>query len=328
MEILLRIIAALLIVFAAALPAQDAPPILDDVLEDGEALDAVLAYLTDLREDPLSVNHATVSDLLAIPFLDAERAAAIVAARPFRKPADLAALPEVGSELASVLAPYLRFAPPALTRTSLRVRSGVALKLPAEERRRLDGYPGDARSWQERVRVERDGFRAVLVADKDPGETAMTDLLGGGLRIAAGRATLLAGDFDLRVAMGAGLSGGFGSTLAPGSWSGFTPALAAARLRGGAAEDGYWRGALLDLRFTSRWRSILMASRRRLDAAIDSATGIVTALPAGGLHRTATDISRHDGQLRGLVRLHDSVSPVARPKRIPQRASTSLGRLR
>lgn len=321
----------------------DAAPDVESVLDDLEADDGdaaqLVELLTELAAHPLDVNTASAAELSLIPSFSPALATRIVRYRtrngPFGSLPELQNVPGLASDHAQRARPYLRIGdahPPSDASASsapslAALLNDVDVDLIQRITRRLDlgrGYDDDTtrttflgspERLYTRLRIRHGRHvRLGLMLDKDPGEpfqwdpstsTYGYDHVSAHLALQdIGRIErLIIGDFSAAFGQGVTLwrSMAFGK--------GRDPVSPIARSGRGLApfasteENQFFRGTAATVRLTPSLSVSALASRRTLDASVDSTFGLSPAedgapmaisRPETGLHRTLTELDRKD----------------------------------
>ncbi|OZC02274.1 ComEA family DNA-binding protein [Rubricoccus marinus] len=284
---------------------------LEALLEDESAGDptVLLELLQDLRENPLDINTATVSELAQIPAFDGLLAAAIVRQRTatgaFRSLPEIQSVEGLTSDVFLEARPYLtigqtldvsaaaapRFPTPPRLRTVVR---GLEPRLTQRVQRRLDvasgfqgpdstrAYPGSRDRIYTRIQANyRRQVSLNLTLEKDPGEqfrwdpetqTYGYDYASAHLAILdAGRIdALVIGDFVAEYGQGLTLWRAAGFGKGPDAVGGPIRNGRGIRPYGSVDENQFFRGVGLSVALTPRLYASGFASRRRLDATVFS----------------------------------------------------------
>jgi len=301
-----------------SLQASDATDALEAIaIEDDDAdPESLLEHLESLRDYPVDINTAAAAELSGVPGISRIAAGAIVDHRrrngPFASVGALAQVPHLDDAGLAAARPYITAGTSSSSRTqgvvgmARRLRPSATLRV----HRRLEtpsGYFGDdsVRAYRgSPLRVltrlqARSGRNLVanLTLEKDPGEAFADNGLGYdhvsatvGL-LSAGRVeALVVGDFvaDFGQGVALGRRGGMGKGSEPTRG----PLRAGRGLRPftSADETAYLRGAGATVAPFPFVAVTAFASRRRVDATVDSAG--VTSLAADGLHRTTRELRR------------------------------------
>ena len=321
---------------------------------DGDPTE-LLERIADLRESPLDVNTATADDLGAVPAFSPLVAAAIVRTReadgPFTSLPGLRSVPGVTADVFLAARPYLTIGPRLAATASRGLRfpraprpaavlAGLQYQATQRVQRRLDtqaGYvigEGDSAAAfagsPERIytRLTATYGRQVSVnvtLEKDPGEafgfgantlgydytSAHAALLNAG-RIEA----LVVGDFVAEFGQGVALWRASGFGKGPDAVGGPVRSGRGLRPYGSVDETNFFRGAALAVRLTPGVTVSAFASRRALDATIDTldvdlsdpdlppdvdAGAVVSSLGTTGLHRTPGELARENAVRETLV---------------------------
>jgi hypothetical protein len=307
---------------SSAMPMDEVPAAIEAAGEDGVGdPEEELAHLASLRANPIDVNTAGVDELASVPGIGHVLAGAIVADRvragAFRSLADLRRVPLITTEALATMRPYV---------TVLDIASGARRRRPLHDLRisvmariasRLEvaeGYRGadSARSYRgspvralTRLRVTSGrALVATLTMEKDPGEAFSDGRVGydhvsGVVALSRGGALrrVVVGDFvaDFGQGLALGRAGGMGKSADATR----SPLRAGRGLRPftSGGETSYLRGAGVTIAPLAFLELSGFASRRRLDATIDSVSGAATSVGGDGLHRTPAELAR-----RGAVR--------------------------
>ena len=302
---------------STSLSDDDIPAAIEASGEDGTGdPEEELAHLANLRANPLDVNTAAVDELASVPGLTPVVAGAIVADRlragAFRSFADLRRVRLVTSDALAAMRPYVTVQDPASRSRRQRLARDLRLSVTGRVARRLevaDGYRGgdSLRTYRgspfrvlTRVRATSGrAFVAALTLEKDPGE-AFADGRAGYDHVSGAAAlfrrgalrTVVVGDFvaDFGQGLALGRAGGMGksadATRSPmRSGRGLRPFTS-------GGETSFLRGAGVTVAPLAFLELSAFASRRRLDATLDSSSGAATSVGGDGLHRTAAELAR------------------------------------
>ncbi len=320
MRCLRLLLPALFVLPAIAQPADTLQRLLEEAFEgaviDPEGLEALAAWLEELRRQPLNVNTATAEALAQLPGFSLVLAHRLVRYRqqhgPWQNLEELLHIEGFSPELLERLRPFLTVHPPP---SPQRLTGYLLQRLDYDPEAHQEAYLGPPYRLQTRLHLSYKALRAGLTLENDPGEPLRWDperrtygfdhtvgfLLFEGSGILR---RLILGDFSVRW--------GLGLTL----WS--LPAIdsyqAAARtpLRQGSGltpysgtdETRFFRGLAVMFTLAPSVSLAAFASRRWLDARLDTvATPFlsIVSLPASGLHRTPAEQSRKS-QVRADVK--------------------------
>jgi hypothetical protein len=315
------------------------PEDLFSLLQDEEAAEARLEHLNDLMEDPVDLNTATASELLAVPGFEGEIVSGILR---FRRENRIRALKDL-LEIAGVSAAVLSRASPFVT-VKASDTQGPATVLSGAVRSRAEAYlyiyPDESgqfagNRWKishrlllGRSREAAEGgdwhISAGLLAEKDQGEARLADHVGGflQLRLEGAGMELILGDFALDAAYGLAFGSRGGAmkssdVLGPSRWKSLS-----VRPSVSSTEPSHLRGIALNYR-GDRCEAAAVYSNRGVHARLDDEFSAVTSIYEGGLFRTPAEEAlrfRTRERLvaaRGVIRLADGLS-------VGGRASESL----
>jgi hypothetical protein len=308
----------LLLVCPGLLWAGDLSATEDLVESDQERFDPleVLERLEELRRFPLDPNRASFSQLEQIPYLSVHQIEGILKARQkerFLTLNDLLGAPGMDPGTLARVRSFLKI---VVRRTGLRglsstqampgkgVRGHLRVRTagvrPLSRGYREGQYLGDPSGGYLRLHLASGRHVwAGILAEKDPGEPELADYVSFSLRLdkLGPVRRLLLGDFALEFGQGlalwtcGGLSGGVRDI------SDLKRKARGIRPYTSAEENSALRGLALSLGL-DRVTLHLFHSRSHLDASREN--GAVTALVAGGLHRTAGELEKKDA-LREIV---------------------------
>ena len=301
-------------------PAQEEVEQLIDESSDDEDipvddLERIAETRAHYARDPIDLNAADAQSLAALTLLTPAQIQGILDRRArsgaYIDVRELQAVPALGLEMVTRLLPYVTIAPSA-TQTGrkligrLRNATTYAAVRTAYQTTAAstDSWAGPRVPLYARVRATAGRQLSLgLVVDQDAGEPYARD--SG--RIAVDHVGLHAFADDLPGTMQTVALGDFNLNWGQGlvSYTGFGTGKGAAVMNvqrnaegllphASAAEAGYYRGAGVGLR-RGPWRATLLASRRALDGAVDTAateSGNEQAfgtLRLGGLHRTPAE---------------------------------------
>lgn len=320
-ELLIAVLLFLLMPLAASAqtPADDWDETMQQLADelsdeaDGDAWEAQTQQLYDLHEHPLDLNSATKTQLMQLPFLDADAADALLDYRaangPLRAMSELLLVRGIGQRELRWLRLFATVAvqePQADPRRRLRQEFTTRFDLPLYER---DGWPwarGIAHRW--RYAVRQGAWEAGLRGEKDAGEMLFTreqplwDDLGGfvALREKGCLRTAVVGDY--KVAFGEGVIAnqgwGFGKMT-----TGFWRNSQTVRPHRSNDEVAYMRGAAADIAIGRGAVLTAFASLRRTDATLN-ADGSAATLVTTGYHRTDTERDRRHNTWSHTAGMH------------------------
>jgi len=245
--------------------------------------------LADLEANPIDLNRARVSDLLAIPWLSEKKAQAIVDWRrrhgPFKSIEELSRIRCLDRELIESLRPYVMVCQPL----SLVLKERLRVK----QKGRLQGeqLPHTLAFYQRLGLSVADRYELGLLVEKDPGETDLADFSAGYLQLKriGGIDQVVLGDFRPGFAQGLVFSRWSFSISDPRSLK--TKDSRSVGYRS-SVENGALRGLFLRKSFRGiQWA--LFFSQARFDASVNK-DGTAKTLLASGYHRTASEKAKKD----------------------------------
>jgi hypothetical protein len=314
-EFLTGLLAALALLAASWVNAQLPEDLLSDLdaADDeavSEALDELLRDAAALREHPLDVNHASLSELRRVPGMETVVALRIVhtvaVGGPVRTLDELWPRAGIQPGDAASLAPYLRAGP--VGGYAADPRAGPVSGPSRAPRGSRGAMSLRCRTWTTAGLADPGAFARMraafpqgvtmgLALERDPGEPVALDHVAGHLTWAGGD-----GARQGEVVLG-DLLGSWGQGLMlgrPGFGSPSRYPLATDRLRGydGPSEWASRRGAAARLR-RGRLGATLIACRTTFDATVDG--DVVTARRSDGLHVSRSQMRSRDAQTEELV---------------------------
>ncbi len=262
-----------------------------EVSESYEALEK----LEELRDEPLDLNRASVSELLAIPWITPLLAEGILAwrqkAKGFASLDDLRSLPRVTDELFDKISPYLKVGEARPREKPYPLRLLLRSRL-ADRRPREEGYVGDSRKVYNRLKVDiGEDLSLGLLAEKDAYERSYGDFLCGYFHVQG------LGFVDQVVLGNYELDFGEGLLFSPPR---FTMKTSGIIKRPGKGLEPYGssdeNSSLLGCAFSTTlggFEFVPFYSRSTLDATLDE-NGEVESLYESGYHRTQTELDKVD----------------------------------
>ena len=255
-----------------------------------------------LREDPLDLNTASLSELLQIPWLYPALARRILSTRKqlggFDHLSQLKEIPGMTQAIFGLITPYLQVRPVEKVRPAVKKRRPFGkgrFRARAIEKNPLEGeenYLGNSRKVYTRIDFEpKENLGFGLLTEKDQGEDSYTDLLNYHFEW-KNRGTIekiILGHYELD--FGEGLlfsSSSFifkGSGIIKGSEKGLRPYRS-------SNENGGLHGGAITSNFGSLDLS-LFASLAELDGTLNE-DGTVKNLYEEGVHRDSAEIAKKD----------------------------------
>lgn len=279
-----------------------------------------LAHLVYLSEHPLDLNTADLPALLAIPFLEAHKARAILQYRQqhgaFQQVETLLSAGLLHQQAYNRLSPFFRVAEPTKVqepaiRVTLVQAAGRRIDLDPAFKRPFasGGYQGSALQVYTRLALSSRRIGLRLAFEKDPGEAFLWQLekqapgfdhVAGTLTVKVNKLIreIVLGDFHVEAGEGLMLwrNTGQGKGTQPVS----DPMRTGKGVRPAASreENRFLRGAAITLQPTPVLVARLFASFRKLDATLvtdrENEAVSVATLGTSGLHRTAGELARKD----------------------------------
>lgn len=275
--------------------------------EDAENVDW-LEYLWELRENPLNLNEADISDLTRIPFLPPSLSRRIITYRD--KHGQIGSLEELleldgmSSEMIEALRPFA-----VVEKTSVKhfiYRLKFKREFPNRRGFEEGIYSGPYYLQHRLIFQIGKKYAGGILWEKDPGEENLFDYGSYHIRYRdpGDRWSVLAGDYQLRAGCGLMLWSPYGLPLSAAAVP-FLPETSSP-LSGNrsSSENGFLRGAALN--FKSIWFDglTLYYSHRKLDATFSPEGEVIRSLYNSGLHRTANEknkIGILDEELYGVI---------------------------
>jgi hypothetical protein len=249
---------------------------------EGDA--AIQEQVDRLLERQIDINRASVSELLAIPWLNSFLAYKIVALRDsigrFAGVEQLRHVPGMTAEAFDAIRPFLR------TAAGQPVWTGRAVS-----RVGADSVGGGATGLRilNRLELQSDRLLVAALTEKDRGEPSAFDFLSAGAELRVGRARVTLGDF----------TAGFGQGLvfSVPQWrssflDGTDRANRTTRLLGSAVEESYLRGGAVEVK-AGRWNVSVLGSYAGRDARLNK-DGTVARLIGSGVHDDSISLAGHN----------------------------------
>ncbi|MCK4591255.1 MAG: helix-hairpin-helix domain-containing protein [Candidatus Latescibacteria bacterium] len=245
--------------------------------------------LADLEINPVDLNRAGVSDLLAIPWLSEKEAQAIVNFRrrhgPFESKDELSRIKGLDRELIESLRPYVIIHRPLPLTLKERLR--------VKQKNRLQGelLPHSLTLYQRLSLSAADKYELGLLVEKDSDERDLADFRTGYLQVEriAGIDQVVAGDFRPGFAQGLVFSRWSYSISNPRSPKKKDSSSVGYR---SSVENGVLRGVFLKKSFkATQWA--LFFSQSRFDASLNE-DGTVKTLLTSGYHVKASERAKKD----------------------------------
>lgn len=314
----------------------DTQDILEDLIEEtSEETDN--ADLFDRFEYfinyPLDINTADLSALLQLPFIDINSANLIIQHRQkfgyYFSVQELYAIKDLPVEVIQNILPFITatkrpvipveekeqitFPAPDFSRFRYYFRSRIINDLQTRRGFTEDRYTGSKIKNYNRLLIRQGGnYQLGVLTDKDPGEISYTDFVSFHLMMknTGFINTAVLGDYLLEFGQGLVL-------WSPYAISKSTDAIypAQKRARGlrpytSSTEANFLRGGSATVQY-DKFRLTGFYSHNKIDASIDSITGLITSRPVDGFHRTESEINRkHSAEetVYGTVIQYDPLS--------------------
>lgn len=277
--------------------------ILDDNISS-EADEGLLDLIDELRENPLDLNSADITELQKIPGMSFADARAILEYRRkngrFFSVSELilAGIPE---NVIDFIGQFLTVHFPGGENISanrnefkLELRSRVIQDLQPEAGFTRNEFSGNRLHTYSRIKTSLgETFRAGVLIDKDPGEKSYNDMTSG--YISGSWAGLIDkiifGDFSVEFGQGLALWSPY--SFSKGS-NAIYPVKKNGRIikeYGSSDENRYLRGTAVNLH-SGVFSVAAFYSRNKFDASLDPGNNQIISAPLNGLHRTGTEISK------------------------------------
>ncbi len=245
--------------------------------------------LADLEINPVDLNRAGVSDLLAIPWLSEKEAQVIVDFRrrhgPFKSKSELSRIKGLNRDLIESLRPYVTVHRPLPLVLKERLRVKQKSKLQGER------LPHSLTLYQRLSLSAADRYELGLLAEKDSGERDLADFRAAYLQLEqiAGIDQVVAGDFRPGFAQGLVFSRWSYSISNPRSLKKKDSSSVGYR---SSVENGALRGIFLKKSFkVTQWA--IFFSQSGFDASLNK-NGTVKTLLTSGYHITASEKAKKD----------------------------------
>lgn len=296
----------------AQIDTSDVQQNFESVLEDatvGNENSQIFDSIEFLSSNPITINSATINDLMRIPFLDRSSAAAIIRHRNrlggLYSASQLKNVEDVSDDLIAKILPYLKFGSeksPTLSQVSsdkletikITYRSRGIYDIQPETGFTDGDYPGSRWKIYNRFTASKEnGIRLGILTEKDAGEKKINDFTSGNLTInnLGFIKSLIFGDYLVEFGQGLAvwsrysLSKGTETvSVLPRNSKNLTPYLS-------SDENQFMRGAAVLFQFGNLSISTFY-SNKSLDASVDSSSSKITSLIIDGLHRTESELKK------------------------------------
>lgn len=289
---------------------KDIQTILEDASEgrDDSYLYDIIEYLS---ENPIAINSASIIELQKIPFLDKSSATEIIRQRNlaggFSNSEQLLTIGSVDKELILKILPFIKFEDEKsfsigellqnkfqLVDFNLRARGLYDIQ---KEEAFANGKFPDSRwkIYNRFIATDKNKFRIGILAEKDAGETTLTDFTTFHLQLKniGIIKNIVLGDFIYEFGQGLAMwsryaysKGSEAVEVLPRNSRGVIPYLS-------SDENQFLRGLSANIEIDNLTFETFF-SIRKLDGSIDSVTNQFTSLTIDGLHRTQNEIAKKD----------------------------------
>ena len=289
---------------------QNFESLLEDAIE-GKDINEVYDVLEYLSQNKISINNASINDLMQIPFLDRVNATAIIQRRNLLggiyNADQLKFIENVSPDLIEKIIPFLKLGDEQpvvfneifdnnFKMINLSFRTRGMIDLQESDGYKNGSFPGSRwRIYNRLILSNPNKFSAGILTDKDPGEKQINDFTSFHFSVKDLDIikNLVIGDFHFE--FGQGLSLWSNYSLSKGSDAissltrngrGIVPYMS-------SDENQFLRGIAATINQNNFSFSGFFSSRF-LDGNIDSTTNQITSLPVDGLHRTQNEINKKD----------------------------------
>jgi len=301
-------IAFFIMLFLESLPAQEIPTeewYLENFEIENLGESDFSQILSELAENPININRASIKDLLKIPFLTPTAARQIVRYRKqhgdFQGKNQLLKVPGINTELVGALLPFIRFqAPPRASKLSYLIQGQQILH-------RVKGiengvYGNSLKFYQKIIYQHGRGLNMRIIWEKDAGEADWFDFgsISVNYQPNARPYAFSVGDYNIKV----------GQQLIFGRTYGTPITVNSPRLFSGESFDVLPKSSINEFSFLRGWvgeyqirrlRATIGYSSRRLDATLDETTGNVTSFYTSGLHRSETERRKKNREREDII---------------------------
>lgn len=282
-----------------------------DILEDATTDNEGVKYydmVEYLMQNKIAVNIASVEDLMRIPNVDRQSAAAIIRHRNLlgviKSESDLRSVEGISDELIDRIIPFLIFADTndvsfldsinkSFEAIDFTLRSRGTYDLQQDKAVKDGKYYGSSWKIYNRFVVSKDNnIRVGVLTEKDPGEKSLNDFTTfhfyarniGILKI------FVAGDFLFEFGQGLALWSRYSVSkgietvgILPRNAKGIVPYLS-------SDENLFLRGAAVQFSF-NKLNFYTFYSVRNLDGSIDQSSNQITSIRLDGLHRDSSEVA-------------------------------------
>lgn len=273
--------------------------IIEESTEDSEDY-GLLELLEQLRNNPVNINKAGIDELMRIPFITPLIAKNIISYRKrngnFAASDSLIKIAGIDSQKLREILPFITTAENTgldFLGSEIFFRSRTQNDLQLRRGFRENIYLGSKMKFYNRLMISNSGyFRAGVLAEKDAGENSISDFTSFHLQISPGGIIRQVNIGDFAAEFGNGLvirspyrisKSAFPSSIKSRDITAYT----------GSDENRFLRGIALKTGLDN-FSLTGFYSQNKIDASIDPLSGIISAFPADGYHRTDPELIKKD----------------------------------
>jgi len=258
-------------------------------------------YLEGKKHEQHEINEAGFFDLMSVPFMDISTANSIML---YRKNsghifsfAELYNIPGIDSSAVNNIIPFItidyRYADNNnLPETGIEFRSRFVQDLQERAGFINHHFAGNKAKLYQRARIKfNKRFVFGYTAEKDPGETSLTDFSSfycSLINIEPVKQMIL-GDYTLDYGQGLALGGTTPSYISGNTFNGIAKTGNGISPYSGSYENKFFRGIASQFLYKGVGLD-LFYSEKKFDAVLDTASGEISSIPLSGFHRTETEI--------------------------------------
>ncbi len=283
-------------------------------IEDEELFE----YLDQLRDDPIDLNKASVNDLLKIPFLDYTSASEIINYRKesgnFSEKSILYEIKDIPPEIIDRIFPFVvvreNKIKKAFSSMNGELRSRIINDIQTRYGFEKENFLGDRYKTYNRMKLEfGDKVKINLLAEKDAGENSYFDFssFSFALEDFYFLDKFVTGDFLAEFGQGLILWSPYGFGKNSASIGSVTKSDRSFIPYSSSDENRFFRGAAFK---TSLGGLSLSAfySGKKIDARIDTISGMINSIPIDGYHRTDSELFKKNKLNEKIAGLTSSLS--------------------
>lgn len=275
----------------------------EELAEEMESdMESCLERLSDLSEDPVTINSASEDEISRLffltPFQVKELCSYVKSTGQIVSIYEIASIPGFTRETAAMMLPFITF-----EKTTERTRFFGHVKSTLLTNLTLSGKPDT--SWAgsharllSKYKITSGRITAGLTLDKDPGEKLFSDgkpeFLSGYVSYKGSGIVrkVIAGDFSARFGHGTAVNTSYGMGL-PLTSTSYLAARSEVRPYTSSAENSFFRGVTAELA-AGRFSVTAYLSSDLADASLSDDSLRAESLHTTGLHRTNTEYVRRD----------------------------------